>query len=463
MRILLFLAAALAAFADDPSLTPEMQAAANHISAASLRGHLAFLASDLLEGRATPSRGLDLAAEYIAAQFRRAGLEPVGDDGYFQTATLILREPNWEGFQMTVTAAGKTIRVERNEAFLLPDAALNLDNVPMLAIDSHTAITPELVNGKVVLAADKRAARGLEGMHPTLVLRFMREIPAHPQVRDPEDEHRGFAISVISNPEVAALLAGGKEGRVTIHLAAPLERPVKVHNVAGLLRGSSPDLRDTYVMLTAHYDHLGKGYGGANDDGSGTVSMMEIAGALAATEPRPRRSVLFVAFFGEEIGLIGSRYYSRHPLAPLEKTVADLNLEQLGRTDASNGPQIGTATVTGFDFSDVTRALVDAGRLAGIKVYKDDEGSDAYFARSDNQALADAGIPAHTLCVAFNYPDYHGTGDRWEKIDYENMAKVDRMVAIALLRIASEAPPPAWNESNAAARKYAGAARKLHP
>jgi len=170
---------------------------------------------------------------------------------------------------------------------------------------------------------------------------------------------------------------------------------------------------------------------------------------------------LFVTFFGEELGLVGSRYYGRHPLEPLAKTIADLNLEQLGRTDDSEGPQVGTATVTGFDFSEVTRILIDAGRLTGIKVYKNEKNSDPYFARSDNQALADMGVPAHTLGVAFDFPDYHGVGDEWSKIDYDNMARVDRMVAVALLRMSSEQPPPTWNESNSKARKYLEAAKKL--
>src|SRR5271167_4118140 len=107
-------------------LSPQTQSLLDHISAQSLRGHLSFIASDLLEGRATPSRGLDLAAEYIASQFRRAGLEPVGDNGYFQTATLIQREPNWDGFEMTVSAGGKTIHIDKTEAYLLPETALNL-------------------------------------------------------------------------------------------------------------------------------------------------------------------------------------------------------------------------------------------------------------------------------------------------------------------------------------------------
>jgi Zn-dependent M28 family amino/carboxypeptidase len=264
------------------------------------------------------------------------------------------------------------------------------------------------------------------------------------------------------------LLKNAKDAKITLHVDPAIDRSVKVRNVAGTLRGSDPSLRDTYVMLTAHYDHLGirptgedRIYNGANDDGSGTVSVIEVAGAVAALAPHPKRSILFVTFFGEELGLVGSRYYGRHPLVPLANTIADLNLEQVGRTDASNGRQVNNASITGFDFSDMAHILADAGKLTGIRVYKDDAASDQYFAQSDNQALADVGIPAHTLCVAFEYPDYHGVGDHWEKIDYNNMAKVDRAVALGLLHMASDAPPPKWNESNPAAAKYVDAAKKL--
>ena len=306
----------------------------DHISADSLRGHLSFIASDLLEGRATPSRGLDLAAEYIAAQFRRAGLEPAGDDGFYQTAKL----------------------------------------------DNGTA-----------------------------------------------------------------------------------------RNVAGLLRGSDPKLRDTYVVLSAHYDHVGtrasgadRIYNGANDDGSGTVSVIEIASALAAAPVRPKRSILFLTFYGEERGLWGSRYYSEHPLVPLDKTIAELNLEQVGRTDATNGSQVGRASLTGFDDSDLPKILEEAAKAANYEIYKDPAATDDYFERSDNVAFAQAGVPAHTLYVALDFADYHRVTDEWQKIDYANMAHADRAIALGLLRLASGAPPPQWNESIPAARRYAEAARKLH-
>src|SRR5580765_1091852 len=182
-----------AATTEAAGLTPEMRIVVGHITANSLRGSVSFLASDLLEGRNTPSRGLDIAGEYIASQFRRLGLEPAGDDGYFQTVV----------------------------------------------------VRPE----------------------------------------DPDSP--------------------------------------KSRNVAAILRGSDPQLKDTYVMLSAHYDHRGlaesgddKIFNGANDDASGTASVLEVANALAALHPRPKRSVLFILFCGEEKGRRGSRYYVDHPLVP---------------------------------------------------------------------------------------------------------------------------------------------------
>jgi len=345
--------ALLATGADQP-LTPEQRAVMDHISADSLRGHLSFLASDLLEGRATPSRGLDLAAEYVAAQFRRAGLEPAGDDGYFQTATL----------------------------------------------------------------AD----------------------------------------------------FGTRGAQVAQSLGVDDPSSVKMRNVAGILRGSDPGLRDTYVLLTAHYDHVGLArtgedriFNGANDDGSGTVSVVELAAALAAMPVHPRRSILFMVFFGEERDLWGSRYYAAHPLVPPVQTIAALNLEQVGRTDDSEGPQVRTTTITGYDFSEVPDIFADAARGAGIRVYKHPKNSDPYFSRSDNQALADLGIPAHTLGVAFEFPDYHKVSDSWDKIDYDNMAAVDRAVALGMLRLASDAPAPKWNDRYGPARRYVDAGHRLHP
>jgi len=323
---------------------PEAAPVLERISAAAMRGNLSFLASDALEGRGTPSRGLDIAAEFIASQFRAAGLEPLGDDGYFQTADWNLIDP-------------------------------------------------------------KRA----------------KNPPATPAA------------------------------------------PVKVRNVVGILRGADPALKDTYVLVTAHYDHVGlkpgQGDGifnGANDDGSGTVSVIELAKAFSANKVRPKRSIVFMTVFGEEHGLVGSRYYGANPLVPIEKTIAGINLEQVGRTDDNEGAQVRAFGVTGFDFSDVGNILKAAGDDTGIRVWKHPVNSDKYFAHSDNQALADQGIPSHTVSVAYAFPDYHGAGDHWDKIDYDNMAAVDRTVALAIWTIANGSTAPQWNAKNPKASKYLG-------
>ena len=171
--------------------------------------------------------------------------------------------------------------------------------------------------------------------------------------------------------------------------------------------------------------------------------MIEIASALAASPVHPKRSILFMAFFGEEKGLLGSRYYTSHPLVPLEKTMAPVNLEQVGRTDSTDGPQIDVAYVTGFDYSNLAKILAAEAPLAGVKIAKDP--TEKYFERSDNLYFAQAGVPAHTVYVAADFSDYHRVGDEWQKINYANMAQVDRAIALGLLRLASEAPAPAWN------------------
>jgi Zn-dependent M28 family amino/carboxypeptidase len=273
-------------------------------------------------------------------------------------------------------------------------------------------------------------------------------------------------VITVNDPRAVKLFDETKLGptgaEMSLKLPSPVERPVRLRNVIGLLRGSDAVLKDTYVLVTAHYDHLGVRAGvegdnifnGANDDGSGTVSVIELASALATLKQRPKRSIVFMTFFGEEKGGLGSRYYGRHPVYSIEKTVADINLEQVGRTDSSEGPQLANASLTGFDYSDVGAIMEAAGRLTGIKVYKHEQNSDAFFGRSDNQSLADQGVPAHTLCTAFVYPDYHGAGDHWDKIDYPNMEKVDRMVALALVMISNNSEAPKWNEANPKTARY---------
>jgi hypothetical protein len=485
----LVLTGALALTAAQPkiALTPDMEAALERISADSLRGHLSFIASDLLEGRNTPSAGLDIAAEYVAAQFRRAGLEPGGDDGYFQTAHLRMTRPNAAGFQLTFENGERTVTIPAEDAAFDVSRAVELTRVPVFKLDiaEAGAVQTELLRGKIV-ALDQTRAQGsaraafekLRGAKPAAVILLNREKPAATgRLSDPERAGASETPRVTVTGDAAAqwfaTLGPGLSGATaSLRIAAPAQTPVKLRNVVAVLPGSDPALKDACVVVSAHYDHLGmkpaeeegdRIFNGANDDGSGTVSVIEVADTLAKLKQRPRRTIVFVTFFGEEKGGFGSRYYAKHPFCPIERTIANLNLEQVGRTDSSEGPQVSAASLTGFDYSDMTDAVLAAAGAAGVRVYKHPRNSDLYFSASDNRSFADVGVPAHTLCVAFNYPDYHGVGDEWRKIDYDNMAKIDRMVAIAVLTLAQNSDVPRWNADNPKTEEFRKAWREHHP
>src|SRR6185312_14204028 len=200
-------------------------------------------------------------------------------------------------------------------------------------------------------------------------------------------------------------------------------------------------------------------YNGANDDGSGTVSVIALAEAFARLHVKPKRSLVFITFCGEELGLLGSRFYTEHPVLPLKQTVADINLEQVGRTDGDIAK--GSASVTGFDFTTLGNLFARAGLAFAMNVYKDKNGG-RYFSQSDNVSFARFGVPDNTICTAFEFPDYHGLKDEWPKIDYTSMATLDRVVGTVVWYVANSKTPPAWNADLSETEKYRKAATKIY-
>ncbi|HEY1337020.1 MAG TPA: M28 family peptidase [Bryobacteraceae bacterium] len=455
---------------------PEIQPIAARLNADALKADVSFLASDALEGRGTPSRGLDIAAEYIAAEFRRAGLEPAAGEDYFQNAAFESVKANLEGLEFSLEAGGRTVKVGPAAMRLQEPAPASLDHVGAVkaALAELDGLTAAQVDGKALVVdvagggrgGAFRAVRrlGTSGLKPAIIVLLQSDAPrmdVSTRVREATGK-AAIPTLVVWDAPVRQALAEAKEAAVTVHIAAPIVTPVKLRNVAGVLRGSDPALQDTYLVLTAHYDHLGvRGagpgdhiYNGANDDASGTSSVIEIAKALAALPERPRRSILFMAFFGEELGDVGSAYYCRHPLFPPEKTIAEINLEHMGRTDDDEGRRLLQFNLTGFDYTDLAPVFAKAGEETGINVVKHETNSDAFFGRSDNAAFAEAGIPSTTISVTYTFPDYHRPGDEWPKLDYENMAKVDRAVALGILRLANSAATPQWNRENPKTAQY---------
>lgn len=463
-RLLVILLAVIAAsFAARPAKragdpTAAEQAALERISADSLRINLSFLASKELEGRATPSPGLDRAAEYIAEQFRNAGLEPAAEGSYFQVAKFDNAKPDLTGFRLLLNSGDKQIEIPAGES--RPHALQPLDytDAPVVVLPASGFIPPvagTIVAGTLERYGDEALLEELQSRKPKLILligKSGRSRPAGDFLDDLALHHP--PVIRIRNSAALEFLQHNRGFTMSLHLASPEVKEVSLRNVVALLPGSDPSLRDQYLLLTAHYDHLGRGprgiYYGANDNASGTASVIEIGKALASLRPHPRRSILFMTFFGEEEGLLGSYYYAHTPLFPLSKTVADINLEQMGRTDEQSGPRLLSFAITGPSYSDLP-AIVSAGaKTAGIGVWPLPD-ADGYFPRSDNYAFALRGMVAHTIAVAAQYPDYHGLGDTPDKIDYANMARVDRGVAAGVLRVADDPDPPHWSDAKAAA------------
>jgi hypothetical protein len=500
----LVLAAALAglgtAAAQGPwVLSDEGRRALEAVSADALRGHLSFLASDALGGRVNGSPGLDIAAEYVASRMRAAGLEPIGDDGYFQTAPAVLALPSASGFRFSVSTPEGSVEIPPEEFQMTTVEAVSVVDAEMVKVPPGPPPDLDAIAGRVVLtemeeippgpgrreayAARQRWMRELLAARPALVVAVARGLAAPtgyfdaPTLIEPPSATRP-AGRVVTTPSAVlarlyvALPARRPSGQLTLVVAEPRRQPTSLRNVGGLLRGSDPALAGTYVLVSAHYDGTGPRPGatgpdriwnGANDDGSGTSTVVELATALARLRPRPRRSIVFLTFFGEEKGLLGSAYYAAHPLVPLEKTVADVNLEHLGRTDSLERSKAGTVSLTGYDYSDLPAIFEAAGRAAGIDVYRDARRSGPFFAGSDNYSLANAGVVAHTVCVVFeDFADYHGAGDEWPKIDFANMERTARMVGAALLMIADATTEPRWRPDVEEAAPYRAAWERLH-
>lgn len=439
------------------------------VTADALRGHVSFLASDALEGRNSPGKGLDVAAEYIASRFRAAGLKPMGDDGYFQTADWTRSQPNPEGFAMTLESGGRRYDVPYSQVTMEAAPATQLDQVEMvrLSLEDAAKANDEALRSKALLINLPAINRTVMQRYSALRRRLLKLAPAAviliaegavPQSRG-GGALRSLAdtqllpLLVVRNPELSTL----QDVKLTLKLSPAMETPAKMRNVAGMIEGT--DLKDEVLIVSAHYDHLGLAasgadtvYNGANDNASGVAGMLEVANALA--KRRPRRSVLFLAFFAEEKGLLGAGHYTRHPLVPLSQTIADLNFEQLGRTDSSEGANLDMVNMTGFDFSNLKTTLAAAGALTGVRFVKNQKSSDAFFGASDNLPFAQSCVVAHTVSVTYEFPDYHQVGDEWQKLDYGNMAKVVRMLGTGVQLLADLSSRPEYDIQNSATAPY---------
>ena len=228
--------------------------------------------------------------------------------------------------------------------------------------------------------------------------------------------------------------------------ALPQENRRIGYNMIGVMPGSDPVLKDQVVAFAAHYDGLGFGlavggdsiYNGADDDASGVATVLQIARAFAKGPP-PKRTLLFMATTGEEQGILGTRWYVKHPTFPISKMVAEMEVEMAGRPDSLAGGT-GKLWMTGYDRSTMGSML----RAAGIPIVADPYPQFRFFERSDNIVFARMGIPAHTLSSYNLHKEYHTPGDDLSRIDFAHLTAVARAAAAAA-RLLSDGTAPTWN------------------
>ncbi len=253
-------------------------------------------------------------------------------------------------------------------------------------------------------------------------------------------------------PVPLVAIGGPGSGRLALPSAelsldtVPSEWIVDEVNVVGVIPGSDPALAEEAVVLGAHYDHVGVGapvdgdsiYNGADDDGTGTVAVVEIARALAADPPA--RTVVVLLSTAEEQGLLGTRWYIENPLVPLEQTVADFQIEMIGRPDSLAGG-FGRGWLTGYERT----TMGDQLSAAGSPIVPDPRPEMRFFFRSDNLPFAIEGIPAHTLSSYNRHADYHQPSDEVELVDFDHMAALVE-AATEAVRFLANGPRPAWKE-----------------
>lgn len=509
-----------------------------------IRSHVEFLAGDLLEGRATASRGYDIAAAYVAAQFRQAGLQPGGDDkSYFQHVPLLEATPVLPGSSAELVREDDTYTFEYGTHYL-PSAdfssASSTLSAPMV-FAGFGIEAPELdyndfanidVKGRIAVVFSGAPAkfphhqrayyswtehklatlidRGAVGVitidssadikrmpwerrvamswtpemrwldeggvpqnsFPALKLRFRFNHDAAVQLFEtaPTNFAAALAASDEGTPQGFAL-----PGMLTLSATTGL-RKTESTNVVGILPGSDPQLKNEYIVVTAHLDHLGRGaavngdsvYNGTHDNAVGIGVMLEIARSLHASATRPKRSIAFVAVTAEEKGLLGSDFFAQQAQAREQKLVANINMDM-----PLTFTPIFDFVALGAQHSTLGALAKQAAAAQGYRLSADAAPEQVKFIRSDQFSFIRRGIPALSLTggyqarnpsvdlaelrAQFLSSQYHQPSDDLSvPMDYPTAADLARINGRIALAIANADRAPRWNNNDFFGEKFHG-------
>jgi hypothetical protein len=478
-----------------------LEEGARTISQADFEWRVGVMAHDSMQGRGTPSPGLDMTAEWVASEFRRLGLRGGAEGGSFiQRYPLQTREMDTE--RSTLAVGGSRLAfgadllplfggIEEGEAaggLVLVSGSGTVGRGVQRSVRGHHAVLVRAAGAGGVdraafqLAAALRAAGALsvlvtndedeEAWGASADRAFRPSVTKGWEADGARGRSGGSAFAPMVQIRTASLvpilqargldlasLARRSGDAIDVREVADLQVTLiqrtrdgstSAPNVVGILEGSDPDLMHEYVVLSGHMDHVGVGtpdesgdsiYNGADDDASGTAAVLEVAEAMASLETAPRRSMVFLVVSGEEKGLWGSEWYAENPTVPLDAMVADLNADMVGR----NWPD--TIVAIGKEHSDLGTTLerVNAAhpeiRMTAIDDIWPEE---RFYFRSDHFNFARKGVP---ILFFFNgtHDDYHRPSDEPDRIDGEKAARIAQLLYWLGIEIANTTERPQWN------------------
>ncbi|NND32415.1 MAG: M28 family peptidase [Saprospiraceae bacterium] len=473
-------------FAQDAELNIEKRDVASYIR---------FLASDELQGRKTGEQSNWVAARYLAEQFRYFGAKsPAGlRDDYLQVIPFVHVTPPKNG---TLTIGDEVMQLADDLMIRSSPGGMTEGELLFLPQVLDSEITEE-VRGKYVLTYigsnntnDPQAAFALSrnkkkdlmahgalgiieiylGRHPwNLIKRYLGS--GGLAIVEEEEGDSEFIVLAINNKmdEVIADLMKGKKRNFKLETDGPVVIKQPSANVVGVIEGTDPVLKNEYIALSAHFDHVGTSssserpqtqidsiFNGARDNAFGVAALISAAEALAI-EPA-KRSILLIACTAEEIGLLGSKYFVENPVVPLDKIVFNLNTDGAGHSDSS------IISVMGLNRVGAATEISEACLAYGLEPYADPAPEQNLFDRSDNVSFAAVGIPAPTFSPGFREFDkdimrhYHQPSDEVETLDFDYVLKFCRAYALCARLIANKDERPMWSSGD----KYEEAYKHLY-
>ena len=463
---------------------------------------LNFLANDKLMGRRTGEPGNNEAAQYIADKLKSYGVSfAPGMDSYFQKIPFSVFKPT-EKYSLVLN----NVTFEPISDCLILSGQANFENVPVVfakygLVNEETGVSDYDgldVEGKIVIvlpgepdnsqqSAVMRASkkkRALAIKHKAVALLELYQLNSPwafftnyfgRETLQLEDAAEGDKDQLIvgwvkdkGDLIKKELIAGKVKMTGSVSASGSTTIPKPSQNVIGVIEGTDPILKNEYLLLSAHYDHVGTGkkggvftpedsiFNGARDNAMGTAAIMHAAAGLA--KKKPLRSIIFLAVTGEEVGLLGSKYYAENPVIPLNKVIFNLNTDGAGYNSTKH------ISVIGWGRTGVDSLISQATRKVGLDVFKNPAAEQNLFDRSDNVSFAAKGVPALTFSPGFDAFDeeiakyYHQVGDEADTVDKAYLLKFSQSLAYLARLIADNQVLPKWVKGD----KYEEAGLKLY-